>query len=323
MTTGERQLRIVIPGGSGQVGTLLSRHFHAAGHEVIVLSRHAFGAPWKVITWDGRTRGAWSETLEGCDVCVNLAGRSVNCRYTAPNSREIYESRINATRILGEAIATLSSPPRVWLNASTATIYRHALDRAMDEATGELGGDEPGASSTWNFSIKVARDWEAEFFSAATPRTRKVAMRSAITMNADRESAFSQLLRLVRLGLGGTIGSGRQFVSWIHEIDFVRAVEWIILNESLEGVVNIASPHALPNRDFMRELRAAWGQPVGLPATAWMIEAATMVMRTESELVLKSRRVAPGLLLEAGFRFEFPEWREAARDLVARWRAAS
>jgi hypothetical protein len=209
----------------------------------------------------------------------------------------------------------------LWINASTATIYRHALDRAMDEATGELGGNEPGALDTWNFSIDVAKAWEEEFFSTATPRTRKLAIRSALTLSPDRSGVFDVLLGLVRRGLGGTQGSGDQFVSWIHEADFVRAIELLIAREEFEGVVNPASPNPLPNREFMRTLREAWGTRIGLPAPAWMIEIGTWMMRTESELVLKSRRVVPGRLLEAGFTFVFPEWPAAARDLVSRWRA--
>jgi uncharacterized protein (TIGR01777 family) len=316
-------MRIVIPGGSGQVGRLLSRHFHAEGHAVTVLSRRVFPAAWNVVAWDGKSAGRWAEALAGCDVCINLAGRSVNCRYTPERRKEIYDSRIESTRALGAVMAGMTDPPRLWLNASTATIYRHALVRAMDEATGELGGGEPGAPDTWNFSIKVAKDWEAALFGAVTPRTRKVAMRSAVIMTPDRGGPFALLSKLVRLGLGGANGSGKLFVSCVHAADFVRAVEWLILNEGLEGAVNIASPHPLPNRAFMRELRAAWGQRVGLPATAWMIEAAALVLRTESELVLKSRQVVPGRLLEAGFRFEFPEWRAAARDLVGQWRGAA
>jgi hypothetical protein len=318
--TPDRPLRIVIPGGSGQVGTLLSRHFHAAGHHVIVLSRNPAPAPWQVVPWDGRTAGAWTQTLEDCDVCINLAGRSVNCRYTPQNRAAICASRVEATRILGQAIAGLAHPPPLWLNMSTATIYRHATDRPLDESTGELGGSEPGAPDTWNFSIKVARDWEAAFFAAPTPHTRRIALRTAVVMIAQRGGAFALLLNLVRLGLGGAQGSGRQFVSWIHEQDFVRAIETLIANESIDGIVNVAAPHPLPNRDFMRALRQAWGQPIGLPAQRWLIEAAAVFLRTESELVLKSRQVVPTRLLDLGFRFEFPDWPAAARDLIALWR---
>src|SRR5579864_1600009 len=233
-------MRIVIPGGSGQVGQMLARHFHARGDTVTVLSRHPKPAPWRTIPWDGLTPGAWIAELEQSDVCINLTGRSVNCRYTAANRRAIYDSRIQSTRLLNQVIASLQSGPRLWLNASTATIYRHALDRAMDEATGELGGSETGAPETWNFSIDVAKSWEESFFATATPHTRKIALRSAITFSADRGGAFDVLSGLVRRGLGGAQGAGTQFVSWIHESDFVRAIDLLIDREDFSGVVNLA-----------------------------------------------------------------------------------
>lgn len=301
-------MKIVIPGGSGQVGRMLTRHFRKAGHTVAVVSLR---------------RGGWGEELAGSDVCINLAGRSVDCRYNAANRREILESRVRSTAALNGVIARMERPPRVWLNASTATIYRHALDREMDEATGELGGNEPGAPDTWNFSIDVAKRWEAEFFGTPTPRTRKVAMRSAMTMSPDRGGVFDVLLRLVRFGLGGTQGPGTQFVSWIHEADFVRAVEFLIEREEMEGVVNLASPKPLPNREFLRVLREAWGARLGLPTPGWMVEMGAAMLRTESELVLKSRRVVPGKLLSAGFEFRYPEWEEAAAELVGRWKGFS
>jgi len=315
-----RPLRIVIPGGSGQVGRVLARHFQERGHHVTVLTRGPHTANWQTVHWDGRHAGLWTQYLEGADVCINLTGRSVNCRYTAKNREEIYDSRIESTRLLGEVIAGLADPPRVWLNASTATIYRHALDREMNERTGQLGGNEPGAPDAWRFSIRVAKDWEAAFFDVSTPQTRKVAMRSAITLSPAPGNAFAILLNLVRLGLGGTQGNGRQFVSWIHEMDFARAVEFLIDNEDLEGAVNIASPNPLPNREFMAELRDAWGMPNGLPAPAPLLEIAAFFLRTETELVLKSRRVVPGRLLDAGFEFEYPTWPEAAENLVEQWR---
>ena len=172
-------MRIVIPGGAGQVGQILARHFHANNHAVTILSRTPHQAPWRVVPWDGLTSGPWVAELENSDVCINLAGRSVNCRYNPANRRAIFDSRIQSTKILNEVIAELNHPPAVWLNASTATIYRHSLDRPMDEATGELGGNEPGAPDTWNFSIQVAKAWEEAFFSTPTPRTRKIALRSA------------------------------------------------------------------------------------------------------------------------------------------------
>jgi hypothetical protein len=316
-------MKIVIPGGSGQVGRVLARHFHSQGHVVTVLSRKPRPAPWRVVDWDGLTPGAWITDLAESDVCINLAGRSVNCRYNATNRRVIYESRIQSTRLLGRVLASLKPAPRLWINASTATIYRHALDRPMNEANGELGGSEPGAPDTWNFSIDVAKGWEEAFFSTPTPLTRKIAIRSAITLSPDRGGAFDVLLGLVRRGVGGRQGSGTQFVSWIHEADFVRAIDLLIAPEELCGVVNLASPNPLANRDFMRVLREAWGIGFGLPSPNWMIEIGTFLMRTESELVLKSRRVVPGRLIDVGFEFLFPEWPAAARDLVTRRRRKS
>jgi hypothetical protein len=313
-------LRILIPGGSGQVGSLLARHFHGHGHDVTILTRRPKPAPWRELGWDGETIGEWSKALEGSDICINLAGRSVNCRYGAANRREIYDSRIVPTRLLNELITSLAHPPRVWMNASTATIYRHSLDKAMDEATGDLGGNEPGAPDTWNFSIRVAKDWEEAFFATPTPYTRKIALRNAVTFSADAGGIFDVLSTLVRRGLGGTNGSGSQMVSWVHGQDFVRAVEFLIAEESFSGVVNIASPNPLPNQEFMRVLRKAWGLPIGLPAPAWLIEIGCFLMRTESELVLKSRYVVPGRLAQAGFRFLFPDWPIAAADLVEQWR---
>jgi uncharacterized protein (TIGR01777 family) len=312
--------RIVLAGGNGQIGTLLARHFHGRGHQVVVIARAVQPAPWRVIQWDGATLGDWTGELEHADVLINLAGRSVNCRYTPANRRAIKESRVQSTLLLGRAVARLLHPPRLWMNASTATIYRHALDRAMDEDTGEIGGKERDCPSSWRFSIDVARSWEEAFFSAVTPQTRKIALRSAMTMSPDRGGIFAELLRLVRLGLGGTAGSGEQFVSWIHEADFTRSIEFLMAHEELDGPVNLAAPSPLPNREFMRALREAWGTRVGLPATRPMLELGALFLGTETELILKSRQVIPGRLLRAGFEFQFSDWPGAAKDLVARWR---
>jgi uncharacterized protein (TIGR01777 family) len=320
-STRNQKLRIVIPGGSGQVGNVLARNFHSQGHSVTVLSRHPERSPWQALPWSGRDLGIWTNAIDGADIVINLAGRNVNCRYTPANRREIMESRILSTRLVGQAIAQAAKPPALWMNASTATIYRHALDRAMDESTGDLGGHEPDAPSTWRFSIDVATSWEREFFSAATPGTRKIALRSAMTMSPDRGGIFATLLQLVRVGLGGKAASGKQFISWIHETDFVRAIDFLIDHPSLDGCINICSPCPLPNQEFMRVLRNAWGTRIGLPATNWMLELGAIFLRTETELILKSRRVVPQRLLEAGFKFNFAEWPSAAGDLVKHWRA--
>jgi uncharacterized protein (TIGR01777 family) len=313
-------MRIVIPGGSGQVGTVLARHFHANGHDVVVLSRSPVAAPWKVVAWDAGTVGPWAAELDGAAAVVNLAGRSVNCRYHAANRREIMDSRVRSTRAVGEAIRKAARPPRVWLQASTATIYAHRYDAPNDEHTGVLGGNEPDLPDTWKFSYDVCRAWEETLAAADTPATRKVALRAAMVMSPDRGGVFDALLRLVRFRLGGRSGDGRQFMSWIHDQDFARAVEWLI-DHDLSGPVNLAAPNPLPNAEFMRDLRAAWGAGFGLPAAKWMVEVGTWALRTESELVLKSRRVVPGRLLEGGFAFRFPAWPDAARDLCRRWRA--
>lgn len=257
--------RIVIPGGSGQIGATLARHYQSLGDDVVVLARKPVQAPWRVALWDGRTIGGWTKEIDGADVVTNLAGRSVNCRYTAANRREIKESRVNATKIIGQAIAQASLPPKLWMNAATATIYRHALDGPMDEGTGELGGNQPNAPDTWRFSIDVTKSWEDAFSSSSAPATRKIALRSAMVMSPDRGGVFDALLGLVRHGLGGASGSGRQFVSWVHDKDFLRALDYLIEHEEFDGAVNMASPNPLPNREFMAVLREAWGTKIGLP----------------------------------------------------------
>jgi len=313
-------MKIVLPGGSGQVGTLLARDFHLAGHEVVVLSRRMGRAPWRVVGWDAATVGDWAREIDGADVVINLAGRNVNCRYTPANRRAIMDSRIDSTRAVGEAIGRAQDPPRVWLQASTATIYAHRFDAPNDEATGILGGSEPDVPETWRFSIGVARAWERALDAAITPGTRKVALRSAMTMSPDPGGVFDVLLGLVRRGLGGTAGNGRQYVSWIHDRDFIRAISWLIARDDIAGAVNVAAPSPLPYGAFMAALRRAAEVPLGLPATAWMLELGAIALRTETELVLKSRRVFPGRLLDAGFTFDYPTWPEAAQNLCQRWR---
>lgn len=314
-------MRIVIPGGSGQVGTLLARAFHRGGHDVVVLSRRPQVRPWRVVAWDGASLGGWRRDVDGADAVINLTGRSVNCRYNAANREEILQSRVVSTHVVGEAIAGAARPPRVWLQASTATIYAHRYDAANDERSGVLGGSESSAPSAWRFSIDVARAWERAFDEVAVTRTRKVALRSAMTLSPDAGGVFDALLGLVRRGFGGSAGDGRQFMSWIHYEDFIAAVRWLIDRDDVDGVVNVASPNPLPNADFMQLLREAWGVPFGLPAPEWMLEIGAVFLRTETELILKSRRVVPGRLLQHGFMFRFPTWADAAPDLCEQWRA--
>ena len=313
-------MRVVITGGTGQVGTLLARTLHRSGHDVVALGRHHVTAPWRIAPWDPTHLDGWPREIDGADVVVNLAGRSVNCRYTLANRREIFESRTTSVAAVGRAIAMAKRPPAVWLQASTATIYAHTYGPAHDEANGVIGGEEPDAPDTWKFSIDVATAWEHALEMADVGATRKVALRTAMVMSPDTGGIFDTLLALVRRGLGGTSGDGRQYLSWIHEADFVRALLWIIDRPALSGAINVASPGPLPNKVFMAELRRAWGTHVGLPAARWMLEIGARLMRTESELVLKSRRVVPGRLLRDGFVFTYPDWPAAARDLCRRWR---
>ncbi|MFI7415051.1 TIGR01777 family oxidoreductase [Streptomyces sp. NPDC049627] len=311
-------MKIVIPGGTGQVGTILNRALSAAGHDVVVLTRRPTRD--REVRWDGETLDQWTSVIDGSDIVINLAGRSVSCRYTPANLQAMMDSRVRSTRVVGEAIARAARPPRVWLQMSTATLYAHRYDAPNDEATGVIGGDEPGVPDYWAYSVEIAKAWERAQEEAGTPHTRKVALRSAMVMSPDRGGVFDVLLGLARLGLGGPVAGGAQYVSWIHDRDFVRAVDFLVDREDLHGPVNLAAPEPLPQRAFMRALRSAWGVPVGLPATKWMAEIGAFALRSDTELLLKSRRVVPGRLLDEGFTFEYDRWPAAAEDLAQRVR---
>jgi hypothetical protein len=330
-------MRILIPGGSGQVGTILARHLTTAGHEVVVLTRHPASLPahpWRVLPWDGLHPGPWVEVLHHADAVIHLSGRTVNTRYTPQHRREILDSRILPTLLLGQLIAASPTPPRLWLNASTATIYRHALDHAQDEFTGEpgdrpseRGAHEPASlPETFSFSVDVGHRWEEALAAIPTPRTRRIALRTSLVMSPDPGGVFRVLSRLARFGLGGTQGSGDQRISWMHDLDYARAIDLLLAHPEIAdetgGIINLAAPDAPANRDFMRSLRRAWHQPIGLPAAAWMLRIGMAVVGTEPELVLKSRWVAPALLLRHGFTFTFPDWPSAAADLVHRARTS-
>ncbi len=313
-------MKIVLAGATGQIGTMLRRAWEREGHDLVVLSRNSSSSAGRVIPWDGRTVGPWADSLDGADVVVNLAGRSVNCRYTPRNLADMMSSRVDSTRVMGEAISRAQRPPRVWLQMSTATIYAHRFDAPNDEATGLLGGAEPDVPRYWDRSIEIARAWEQALDDAPTPSTRKVALRTAMVMSPDAGGVFDTLATLAKRGLGGPAGNGRQFVSWIHEHDFVAAIRFLLARDDLAGPVNLCAPSPLPNRDFQHHLRLALGVRVGLPAPRFLLEAGAWFLRTDTELILKSRRVAPRRLLEAGFTFAFPAWPEAAADLARRWR---
>ncbi|HVR40224.1 MAG TPA: NAD-dependent epimerase/dehydratase family protein, partial [Thermoanaerobaculia bacterium] len=275
--------KIVIPGGSGHLGTLLTRHFRHQRHDVIVLGRKSTPAEWREI--------------DGADAVINLIGRSVDCRYGEKHRREILESRVESVRKIATLVAEAKNPPRAWLQASTATLYAHRFDAANDEVHGIIGGNEADAPSKWRFSIDVALAWEKAFDEVVAPRTRKLKLRTAIVMSNHHGSAFPIFRLIAKLGLGGKMGDGKQWVSWIHERDFVQAVEWLIEEEDMSGVFNLAAPNPLPNAEFMRAIRETCGRRFGIGGTAWMLEIAAFVHRTETELLLKSRRVVPRRLL--------------------------
>ena len=313
--------RIVIAGASGFIGRYLAEHYRAQGATVLLVGRDGADARWG-------DAEALRRVVTGADVLINLAGKSVNCRYGDANRAEIFRSRLDTTRALREAVETSDAPPPVWFNASTATIYRHAEDRPMTESTGELGT---------GFSVNVARAWEAEFFAGELPGTRRVALRMAIVLGDG--SALVPLMRLTRFGLGGPqldgrwfataarrnagtfhefrARGGRQRFSWVHIADVLGSIEFLRTHPELDGPVNIAAPNASDNRTLMAVLRRVLRVPAGLPAFRWMLEVGTAVIRSETELVLKSRWVLPERLLDAGYRFAFPDLEPALRDIVA------
>jgi uncharacterized protein (TIGR01777 family) len=311
-------MKLILPGGSGHIGEALIRAFAAGGHECVVLARDParYRGPARAVAWDGRTLGTWAAEVDGADVVINLAGRTVDCRYTGKNLAEMVNSRLDSTRVVGAAIAAAAQPPRVWLQAGTATVYAHRYDAANDEATGIIG-DPPGVPARWARSVDLGLKWEAAQAAVATPRTRQVALRTSLVMGPAKGAVFSVLAGLAKMGVGRQ-GDGRQYVSWIHEDDFVAAVKFLIARDDLAGAVNLAAPHPLPNCDFMAALHQAVGRPLSIPVPVWALEIGAFLRRTETELILKSRRVVPGRLLAAGFTFRFPHWPEAAQDLVGK-----
>jgi len=311
--------RIVIAGGSGFIGNLLTETLVSDNNDVVVLTRtpRTTAESIRQVEWDGRTLQDWTREVDGARALINLTGRSVNCRYNEHNKQEILESRVDSTRVLGEAISRSDNPPSVWLNASTATIYKHTFDQPMDEVTGVIGAT-PEAKDA--FSIEVATAWERTLNEAKTPATRKVAMRIAMVLAPGKGGVFREFRRLTRFGLGGSIAGGKQFMSWVHGDDFSRAVEWLIEKDDFSGPVNVAAPNPVTQREMMRIIRRECGAPfgLGLPATRRMLEVAAFLHRTEAELIIKSRRVVPGRLLGSGFEFHFPNMQDAVREIEQR-----
>ncbi|NGZ76380.1 TIGR01777 family oxidoreductase [Saccharibacillus alkalitolerans] len=295
----DKKRKIVLAGATGFIGGALQERYARKGYDVKMISRRP-----EHIAWNDFAKIA--EALNGADLLVNLAGRSVNCRYNERNRREIMESRTETTRILGEAAAALPHPPALWINSGTATIYRDARDRPMTEESGEIGS---------GFSVDVAKAWEEAFFSADTPRTRKAVLRIAIVLGKGG-GVMTPYVNLVRFGLGGHQGPGDQRFSWIHLEDLCRMVEFLEERQDLSGVFNASAPEQVTNAEQMRIMREAYGRRFGLPAPAWMLEMGAVAIRTETELILKSRWVAPERMLRAGFEFRYPTLREAMAEIA-------
>jgi uncharacterized protein (TIGR01777 family) len=301
--------KIVLAGGNGYLGTVLAKYYQALAHEVIILSRKPAAAKGNITTlvWDGATAGEWAKALEHADLLINLCGKNVNCRYTPKNKQEIVSSRVVPTALLGKVIGGLSHPPKLWINVTSATIYRHAEDHAQDEVTGEIGH---------GFSIDVCQQWEQVFFGAATPGTRKVALRMGIVLGHS-DGVFPRLLNLVKLGMGGKQGNGEQYVAWVHEHDAARITDWLMQHTDVNGIINCTAPGAVKNHNLMRIIRRAYGMPFGLPAPQWLLEIGAVVIGTETELILKSRWVAPKRLIDGGYQFQFPQAEYAVNDILS------
>ncbi len=303
---------IVIFGANGFLGRYLTRHCVRNGKEVVAIgrSREGWSGDGMFLEWDGKSMGPWAHALEGAEAVINLAGRSVNCRYTAGNRREIISSRVDSTRIIGEAINQCQTPPKTWLNASTATWYRHAEDKPQNDWLGEPGE---------GFSCQVAQAWEDAFFSAVVPReTRKLALRIGMVLANEEATVYDVLRKLAARGLGGVMGGGNQRISWIHMEDFLRAVDFAIQDPFLDGTINVTAPEFPMNREWMRTFREAVGMPLGFPAKRWLLEVGARLMGTETELVLKSRWAEPLRLRDAGFRWRWARSVDAVADLHAR-----
>lgn len=300
--------KLIIAGGSGFLGNAIANYFKEQCNQVVILSRAASQRKngIRYVQWDGKTKGMWISEFKDCDVLINMAGKSVDCRYTPRNKKEIMDSRILSTLVLGEVIASLPTPPKVWINSSTATIYRYSEDKQMDEASGELGT---------GFSVSVAKAWEESFFSHSLPITRRVALRTAIVLAKD-DGAFVPIKMLAKFGMGGRQGSGRQIFSWIHINDFLRAIEFCITHETMEAAVNLSAPKPITNAYLMQSIRKALKMPFGLPLSAFMLEIGARIIQTEPELVLKSRNVIPGKLTRTGFIFEYETMEAALEDLI-------
>jgi uncharacterized protein (TIGR01777 family) len=303
-----RYQKVVLAGGHGYLGKVMAAYYKNICQQVIILSRQPAKTVGNVSTilWDGKSEGSWERALDGADLLINLCGKNVNCRYTEENKKAIIQSRVVPTALLGRAISKLVHPPKLWINVTSATIYRHAEDRSQDELTGEIGD---------GFSVDVCKQWEQTFIEAQTPGTRKVALRMGIVLGRN-DGVFPRLLNLVKLGLGGKQGNGQQQVSWVHEQDVAHITEWLLQHPEMDGIINCTAPKAAKNTELMRVIRKRYGMPFGLPSPKWLLEVGARLIGTETELILKSRWVAPQRLLDAGYPFHFAEIEPAVSDIL-------
>ncbi|KAA0965630.1 TIGR01777 family protein [Sporosarcina sp. ANT_H38] len=291
--------KIVIAGGTGFMGQYLKENFTNLGYEIIIISRSPHHLSWT-------DHAGIIDALEGAEMLINLAGKSVNCRYNEKNKKEILDSRTDTTEILGHALLACKNPPSLWINSSSATIYRHAEDRPMTEAGGEIGT---------GFSVGVAQAWENSLFTFDLPQTRKVALRIAIVLGKDG-GVMEPYLNLVRFGLGGVQGTGNQMFSWIHIEDVFQIVLFLQRNEHLDGVFNCSAPQPITNRVFMTQLRKTMDRKIGFPSPKWMLEMGSVFLRTETELILKSRWVVPDRLEKEGFQFTYETIDKALQQIL-------
>ena len=314
--------KIILAGGTGFIGQEMTKYF-GKENNIVILTRQINNAKTnrndydsltaadlknvKYVRWDGKTVGDWISELNGADLIINLAGKSVNCRYNEKNKNAIFDSRTDAVKTIGEAINKCELAPSLWINSSSATIYRHAMDRAQDEYTGECHDD---------FSVQVCKRWERTFYDQPTPHTRKVALRMAITLGPG--GILIPFFNLLKFGLGGKQASGKQMFSWVHIEDTCRMIEWIHDNKQIQGTYNCSSPGPVTNEEFMRTLRKVTGTLIGFPAFEWMLRVGAPIIGTELELILKSRWVVPAKILETGFQFKYPLLEQALKDVISK-----
>lgn len=301
--------KLIIAGGTGFLGAVITSYFKDSFDDIVLLSRKQKKPQphYRTVVWDAKTTGHWTSEMEGTDVLINMTGRSVDCRYNQKNKDLILNSRVDSTKVLGEAIEVCKNPPKIWFNSSTATIYRHSLDQEMDEESGEIGE---------GFSVSVAKAWEKAFFETETPHTRKIALRTAIVLGKDG-GALEPMIKITKLGLGGKQGSGHQKFSWIHEDDFVQIIDFCIKNDTIQGAVNVVSPHPSDNKTVMSLLRKTLKVPFGIPSGKTLLELGAFMIRTETELLLKSRNVVPKRLLDYGYTFSHQDLETALKELTA------